>query len=377
MRARNYGLVLLVVFCTTMTIVGTRCSQQPQELKIGVIAPLTGDGASYGTAMKQGIDMAIDELNAKGGIKGRKPQAIYEDDKLQPKDGVNAFSKLTSTDKVSVIIGSAASRVTMSIAPMAEQQKVVLISPISTADELKDAGDYIFRDVPPNSAQGKTAGQFVLQELKAKKIAVFYKNDDYGANLAKSFRSFVSSNGGTVVFDEGYDVDQKDYRSSLAKLKRTTPDVVFFPGNYQDNATILRQAKEAGISATFVGGDGAFSPELISLAGKAAEGACFTMMGLPKTPAVDSFTARFRRKYSTQDEPNVFALYSYDAMMVVAEAMKQGGFGATGIKDALYTVKYDGVTGPIKFDKYGEVDKAYSIYRVSGGKFELLSWSPK
>jgi len=363
-------------------VLGVACScsrPEPKEAeqvyRIGVIAPLTGEGASYGEAMKQGIELAIEEVNQGGGVNGHQLQPIYEDDKLEAKEGVAAFNKLVSTSNVPVIIGSAASRVTLSIAPVAEERHVVLFSSISTADELKDAGDYIFRNVPPNSGQGKTAAAFVADSLKAPNVAILYKNDDYGANLAASFRAYVKGRNIPVVFDEAYDPSQKDFRNLLSLLQSTKPAVVFFPGNYQDNALILKQAREAGIGVPFVGGDGGFSDELIKIAGNAARNSYFTMMGIPKSKTVDDFVARHKKKYG-QQEVNVFVYYAYDALKMVADAIKQGGYTAGGIKTALYALQYDGLTGETRFDSSGEVDKPYSIYTVHDGKFDLLDWRP-
>lgn len=373
--ARKAVLPLLMAGVLGMMISG--CSRGPSDdaYRIGVIAPLTGEGASYGEAMKQGIDLAIEEVNASGGVNGHHLQAVYEDDKLESKEGVAAFNKLVSTSKVPVIIGSAASKVTLSIAPMAEKSHVVLFSSISTADELKNAGDYIFRDVPTNSMQGKTAAAFVADNLKAPNVAILYKNDDYGANLAGSFREDVKKHNTPIVFDEAYDSQQKDFRNVLSRLQSTKPAVVFFPGNYQDNALILKQAREAGISVPFVGGDGAFSEELIKIAGDAAGNSYFTMMGIPKSKTVEEFVAKYTAKYGKQ-EPNVFVYYAYDALMMVADAIKAGGYTADGIKTALYSLHHNGLTGETHFDSLGEVSKPYSIYTVRNGKFDLLDWRP-
>lgn len=377
MKKKSVFLIVAAALAIVAIMVSIRLSKKESDkYLIGVIGPLSGEGASYGIAMKQGIEMAIEEINSRGGINGVSLEAVYEDDKLLPKEGVSAFGKLVSAYTIPVIIGSAASRVTLSIAPIAEQQKVVLISPISTTDELKDAGDYIFRNVPPNHMQGKTAAQFVMHYLKRAKAAILYKNDDYGSNLATSFREYFRS-GGTIVFDESYEITQRDFRNVLSKLKQTEPEVVFMPGNYQDNALILKQAREAGVTIPFIGGDGAFSTELINLAGAtAAEGSYYTMMGIPKSAEVETFIANFKKKYATSEEPNVFALYAYDAMMIIVKSIEMGGYSSEGIKNALYTIEYQGVTGLLKFDQYGEVDKPYSIYTVKDGKFTLLDWNP-
>jgi branched-chain amino acid transport system substrate-binding protein len=374
---RQMKCTTLVLITAVILAAGSGCSRSGavhDAYRIGVIGPLTGEGASYGEAMKQGIDMAIEEVNGSGGVNGHSLEAVYEDDKLLPKEGVAAFNKLVSTSNVPVIIGSAASRVTLSIAPMAQERHVVLFSSISTADELQNAGDYIFRDVPTNSMQGKTAAAFVSGNLHAPNVAILYKNDDYGTNLAASFRADVKQAGIPAVFDEGYDPIQKDFRNIVSRLQAAKPAVVFFPGNYQDNALILKQAREAGLTVPFVGGDGGFSEELFKIAGDASQNSYFTMMGIPKSPKVQAFVATFAKKYGTQ-EPNVFVYYAYDALMIVADAIKRGGYTSDGIKTALGTTNYDGLTGPTHFE-HGGVKKPFSIYKTDKGKFEVLDWRP-
>lgn len=376
MRNVALGAILVLLIAGVLWVGYSRSQPKEEDVhRIGVIAPLTGEGASYGEAMRQGIDMAIEQVNANGGINGHRLQVIYEDDKMETKEGIAAFNKLVSTSHVPVIIGSAASKVTLSLAPLAEERRVVLFSSISTADEVKDAGDFIFRNVPTNSGQGKTAAMFVADHLHAPNVAILYKNDDYGTNLATSFRTDLKTRNIPVVFDQAYDPLQKDFRNLLSQLQASKPSVVFFPGNYQDNALILKQAREAGINVPFVGGDGGFSDELMNIAGEAAANSYFTMMGIPKNKTVQDFVARYAQKYGEQ-EPNVFVYYAYDALMMVAEAIKKGGYDAEGIKAALYSLRHNGLTGETHFDRFGDVDKPYSIYTVREGKFDLLDWRP-
>lgn len=371
--------VVLVLLVAAIGIGAQGCAPQQGEgeevYDIGVIGPLTGEGAAYGEAMKRGIELAIEEVNQSGGVNGHRLEAVYEDDQLLPKEGVAAFNKIVSTHDVPVIIGSAASRVTMTLAPLAEEQQVVLFSSISTTDDLRDAGDYIFRNVPPNSMQARTASKFVADELNAGNVAILYKNDDYGANLANAFRDQMNERGIEIVFDQPYDPSQRDFRNLLSQLKESSPEVVFFPGNYQDNGLILKQAREASIDAPFVGGDGAFSTELINIAGTAAQNSYFTMMGIPDQEKVKPFVQRYQEEFG-EKEPNVFAYYAYDALKIIAKAIEEGGYTAQGIKEALYSMEYDGLTGRTSFDSFGEVNKPYSIYTVGDDDFQILDWRP-
>lgn len=371
---KSKGILTLSImsFILTMLIL-YGCGKSDENIKIGVIGPFTGEGATYGLAMKRGVDLAIEEVNEMGGILEKKIVAIYEDDKLSSKDGINAINKLINSDKVQAIVGSAASRVTLAIAPFAENSKVVLISSISTADTIKYAGDYIFRNVPPNLQQGITAAKFVFNILNKHNAAVFYKNDDYGISLANAFIDEFKKLGGTVLLVENYLPNIKNYREQLLRIRAVKPDVVFFPGNYEESGIILRQAREANINSVFIGGDGSYSPELIKIAGKSAEDSYYTLMSLPPDTSklFSDFRDRYVQKYG--EEPDVYSVYSYDVAKVLIQAIKSAGvYEGEQIKNALYKISYEGVTGISEFDEYGEVERDYSIYTVKDGEFVLF-----
>ena len=378
-KVRIFLNAILSVILIGSVLFSLGCAKKgPKEYKIGVVGPFTGEGATYGAAMKKGIDLAIEEINANGGVNKTKLAAVYRDSKLDAKEGISSFRYLATAEKVPIVLGDAASSVSLAIAPVANESKVVLFSSISTADALKDAGDYFFRNVPPNSNQAKTAAYFIKDYLKKNNVALLYVNKDYGVNMDKVFTEFFSNIGGTVISHNSYEPDQNDFRSVLSKVKEGNPDIIYIPGEYQGNALILRQARTMGIDATFISGDGAYSPKLIQIAGDAAEGFYCTLMSMPKSdqsPEVAKFFKMYKEKYN--EDVDVYSAYSYDAVNMVAQAIKDGGYTGEGIKNALYNITYNGITGTTKFDKNGEVDKPYSIYVVKGGKFTLLPWVPK
>lgn len=349
------------------------CAKKEKEIKIGVITPLTGEGATYGEATKRGVDLATEEINQKGGINGKKIRLVYEDDQIKPEVGTKVIQKLISIEKVPVIIGAFGSSVSLAIAPVAEKNKVVLFSASSTADALKDAGDYFFRNVPPNSKQGESAAEFAIEKLKAKNAAVLYMNNDYGISLAKAFENFFKQKGGSILITENYNPGDRDFRTQLSKIKDKQPSIVFYPGHYQESGLILKQAKELVIKSVFIGGDGSYSPELIIIAGDAAEGSYYTLMAMGygvSDEEIKRFTDVFKSKYGV--EPDVYSAYAYDALKIIAQAIQNGGYNSEGIKNALYRTKdFKGVTGTTSFDKFGEVDKPFYIYKVKNGKFEL------
>ncbi len=347
-------------FLLAVLLVGiiSACGQNQSKQSIGIIAPLTGEGATYGASMKRGLDLAM---------KGAGINLIYEDDKLSAKDGVSAIQKLISLDKVPLIYGSAASGVTAAIVPIANQNKVVLFSSISTADSLNNAGPYFYRNVPANSIQGKTAAEFVADKIKSHSIAIFNKNDEYGTNLASSFRQQIQKLGLKIVYDSSYLPADIDFRNQLLKIKEAGADAVFIPGNYQDTGIILKQAAELGIHTIWIGGDGSYSPSLVQYAGSAAEGFICTIMAVDQTtPMYKNFEQLFSKEYGKS--PDVYDTYAYEAGLILRETIVKGN---GNYKSYLDNTTFQSFSGPSKFD-HGQVNRSYGLVQVKNGQFVPL-----
>ncbi|MHA1757143.1 MAG: ABC transporter substrate-binding protein, partial [Promethearchaeota archaeon] len=214
--------------------------------------PLTGDAALYGQSIKKGIDIAVAEINKTGGIKGRKILVIYEDSKALPAEGVTAFKKLINIHNVPAVIGDAVSSVTLAIAPIAEKDKIVVLSPLSSAPAITHAGDFIFRNVPSDLFGGKVAAYFAVKHQCWTSLAILYINNDFGVGLKEVFSDVVESLGGKIVASEAYEQGSTDFRTQLSKIKETDPDAIFLVG-YREAPQILIQAKEKGIKAKFLG----------------------------------------------------------------------------------------------------------------------------
>jgi len=342
------------------------------RLQIGCITPLTGDGATYGAATQHGVNLALDEINRRG-INGSQVEVICEDDQMSPRVGSAAIEKLIDVNKVPVILGAFGSSVTLAIAPIAQRRKVVLFSASSTADALSNAGPYFFRNIPTNQKQGDTAAHFVRTRLKARTATIFQINNDYGVSLGTAFKSAFESDGGRILSTESYNAGTTDFRAQLTKIRSQAPDVVFFPGQYQESGLILKQAREIGVQATFVGGDGSYSPELVSIAGTAAEGSYYTLPAMGYGVAddkIERFSRAYRERYHA--DPDVYSAYAYDAMLIIAEAIEKGGYTADGIKNALHAIRFDGVTGLTQFDQNGQVDKPFGVDQLKDGKFVIV-----
>lgn len=369
-------LVIVVILIGQLACQGTgpRSGRQDKYI-IGVSAPLTGDGANYGRSTKEGIDLAVEELNAAKYLD--KPiEVVYEDDKINPTDGVNAVNKLINSDKVPVILGPFGSSVTLAVAPIANKAKVVLVGASATADGIADAGDYVFRITPPNSRQGADVANFCSTKLNAKKAAVIYQNNDYGTTLKAAFEKQFSENGGIVVSSEGVDLGIKDLKTQILKIKGGNPDVVFFPLHVAEAGLLLRQSKELGLNAKFISCDGAMVQDLLDIAGNAAEGSFYTTLALGygvSDQDISRFNEAFSKKYGK--DPDVYAAYYYEATKIVAKAIKDGGYDSEKIKESLYAMTgdkaYTGVTGKTSFDKNGEVSKSFYVYQVVDGKYTL------
>ena len=344
----------------------------PGTLEIGCISILSGDVATYGSETRHGIDLALEDIDASEILGTNKISVKYEDSRIDAVVGTQAINKLINIDKVPAIIGPFSSRVMMAVAPIAEKNRVVLLSASATADDIRDAGKYIYRIVPPNKAQGTTAARFIYNQLGATKVAVYYVNDEYGVSLAREFKAAFEAVGGSTCFYEAFDPGQTDFRSSIEKIKATKPDAIYFPGQAGETGRILRQAKEIGLDKPFVGGDGSYSPDLITIAGDAAEGSYYTLMSMDYDSAkrrIEEFESRYSARFG--EDATVYAAYAYDAMRVLANAISASKeFTGPAIKSALDNMDaYHGITGITDFDENGEVDKSFAVYQVVGGKF--------
>jgi branched-chain amino acid transport system substrate-binding protein len=370
---RRYKFLVFIVFTT---IIWFSCQNtKKEEIEIGCSLPLTGEGSNYGRSVKEGVDLAVQEIN-QGKFLNLPLNVIFEDDKMDPKEGVNAINKLINSDNVPIIIGPFGSSITLAVAPIVNEKKVVMIGASATADNIKDAGDYVFRITPPNSKQGKDVATFCFNKLTARKAAIIYQTNDYGLTLKKAFESEFKILGGEISIIEGVDLGTKDFRTQISKVKSKQVDVVFFPLHVVESGIFLKQSKELGLDVKFISCDGAMVEDLLKISGDAAEGTYYTSLALGyglNDSLINRFTINFEKKY--QKEPDVYAAYYYEVTKIVALALKQVGNNADKLKEFFYSVKgvnsYDGITGITSFDKNGEVDKSFSIYEVIKNKFTI------
>jgi len=357
------SLIFVIFLFTGIRMAGDAARENKinEPVRIGFIGPLSGELASWGVNEKEGVELAVKSINDAGGINGRLIEVIYEDGKCDPKTAATAAQKLINIDKVKFIIGETCSSATLAVAPIAEQNKIILISPTSGADSISQAGDFIFRVFIPNKAYGKAGAKIIEDKFGSKAVAVLYIQNDAGVSVKDDF---INNYNGKIVLSEGYAPDTKDFKTLLLKVKEANPELVYLAGYYPDGGLILKQAKELDIKAQFFGCSDAYdSPELLQIAGDSAEGFMFITAGAKSGPGFKDFESKFKAKYGK--EPPLFSDFAYDIANMLAQAIKSKGYDAEKVKDYLYQLKnYQGASNIINFDKNGDLVSSDMVMKI-------------
>jgi len=345
-----------------------------QQMKIGAVLPLSGDAAQWGVGAQRGVQIAVDEVNAAGGVKGNQVEVIFEDDQLQPKVGTDAMQKLVNVNKVQVVIGSISSSVTLAIAPIAEKNKVVLISPASTSHDITSAGDFIFRTVPTDVYEGGFMAKFALNERKYKQVAVLAVNAAGTVGMADSFKQTFSDLKGEISVYELVPQGGTDFRTTVSKAIATKPDAVYVVGFPLETGHMIKQLVKLGYAGHILSAQPAEDPEVRKIAGSAAEGLILTTTSIdPETGSsvTKAFMAEYRKRFNS--DPAVFSYEAYDAARLVLKGMTERGLDGSSVRDFLYGVKdYEGASGRFSFDKSGDVEKTIRIVTIKDGRISPL-----
>jgi len=363
---KRFALVLVLVVLAASVVAA-------QDIKLGGVGPVTGDAATFGVSTKNGIVMAIEEWNAKGGVfGGRKVKLIFEDDKGDPAEGATVYTKLIQQDNVVAIVGTVMSKVTLAGAPIAQAAGIPMISPTSTNEKVTLVGDYIFRACFIDPFQGTVGASFAFKDLKAKKAAaIFDLGNDYTKGLAENFKATFEKLAGknSVVAYEGHPSGATDFKAQLTKIIMAKPDVLYVPDYYNDVGLIAKQARELGFKGPMVGGDGWDSPELVKIGGTAVENGYFTNHYSPadKRKIVQDFVAKYKAKFGS--EPDALAALAYDATYIMLDAIKRAGSTkGSAIRDALVKTNLDVVSGKVTFDANRNPIKSAVIIEIKDGK---------
>jgi branched-chain amino acid transport system substrate-binding protein len=350
-------------------------------ITLGLNTSLTGGTATFGKNTQNGIQMAIDEVNAKGGVLGKKVVLQTEDNASRADESVTAVQKLISSDNVLVVLGDVASSNSLAAAPICQKSKVPMVSPTSTNPKVTQVGDYIFRTCFIDPFQGTVCARFAKDNLKAKTVAIFVDNkSDYSKGLAKYFDEEFSKSG-KIVLTSYYSAGDNDFRAQLTNIKAKNPDLLFVPGYYTEVGAIASQARQLGMKQPFLGGDGWDSPKLTEIGKDAVQGAYFSTHYSPESddPRVQAFGKEYKQKFNGQT-PDAMSAVAYDAANIVfaaiekANATQPNDADRAKIRDALAATKnFPGVTGDITIDKDRNAVKPAVILQVKGNKFAYVT----
>ncbi|MDR2020857.1 MAG: ABC transporter substrate-binding protein [Treponema sp.] len=338
--------------------------QDSNAVAIGAVFPLSGQVAFYGTESRDGALLAVDEINAAGGLLGRQLVLVSEDDEGDSAKSVNAFTKLTTRDKVSFILGSSTSGATQAMTALAQQAKVILISPSATNIAITRAGDYIFRACFIDPFQGVVGADFAYDTLKSRRAAVLYDaGADYNTGLADTFKAQFKKNGGQIVADEAYQTGDVDFNAQVTRIKAANPDVVYLPNYYNDVALQAKQLRAQGITCALIGGDG--WDGLIDNAGDEVLNGYWSAGFASDTtdPRGQVFVKAYQAKFNKP--ASQFAALGYDSMMLIADGIKAAGtFDSAAVKDAVARINGPYVTGNIRFDQNRDPIKGATILEI-------------
>ncbi|MEO6391112.1 MAG: ABC transporter substrate-binding protein [Pyrinomonadaceae bacterium] len=321
------------------------------DIKVGVYADLSGKTSSFGKSTKDGITMATEEINAAGGIDGRKLVLVVEDDQGVPANAKTVVSKLITSDNVQAVLGEVASTNTLSAAPVAQEKHIPMITPSSTNPKVTQVGDYIFRVCFIDPFQGSVMAKFAANTLKAKKAAILGDvNSDYSKGLTQFFKEEFTKLGGTIVAESTYTQDDNDFKGQLTQIRSASPDVIYIPGYYSQVGIIAKQARELGMNQPLMGGDGWDSPDLFKLGGDALANSYISnhySVDDP-SPAIQKFVAAYKKRFNGE-APDAIAALAYDSAYVLAEAIRKAKTTEPAkLRDAIAaTANYSGVTGNI------------------------------
>jgi branched-chain amino acid transport system substrate-binding protein len=352
-----------------------------EVIKIGHVAPLTGGIAHLGKDNENGARLAVDEINAAGGLevggKKYKLELLAEDDKADPKEGTLAAQKLVDAGVVAVV-GHLNSGTSIPASKIYADANVVQVSPSATNPKLTEQGfKTTFRVVANDNQQGAVLANYAATEMKAKTIAIVDDRTAYGQGLADVVEKVAKEKGIKVVAREFATDKTTDFNAILTKIRAAKPDVVMYGGMDATAGPMAKQMKQLGIKAKLLAGDGVCSPEFIKLAGDAADILTCSMAGeaVEKLAKGEEFKAKYKAKFN--QDVQIYSPYSYDAVYVIADAIKRAGkVDKAAIVAAMPATNYTGVTGQIAFDEKGDIKNgAISMFRVKDGKLEYISTS--
>ena len=343
------------------------------QIKLGVGGPITGGSAAFGAQLKNGVEQAVEDINAAGGILGQKIQVLVGDDRADPKEGVSVANKFVG-DGVKFVVGHFNSGVTIPSSEVLQENGILEITPAATNPKVTERGMWnIFRVCGRDDQQGVVAGAIIADKFKGKRVAVVHDKTTYGQGLAEETRKAMNAKGIKEVLYEGVNVGDKDYSALVSKIKAGRADLVYWGGLHDTGGLILRQLRDQGVKATFMGADGITDDEFAAIAGPGAEGTLMTFSPDARTnPANKQIIEVFRKKGF---EPQAYTLYSYAAVQVIKQAAEQAkSLDPKKVAEVMHSGKvFKTVLGDLSFDKKGDVT-GYTVAGKKKDRYVLYVW---
>jgi branched-chain amino acid transport system substrate-binding protein len=375
MKPTAHVLGVCLLFGLAGLVSCSRAPERSSEIVIGEYGSLTGTTATFGISTKNGIDMAVDDINNAGGVLGKKVRVIIEDDQGRPEEAQTVVTKLITQDRVIAVLGEVASSRSLAAAPVAQQNQIPMISPSSTNPRVTQVGDYIFRVCFIDPFQGFVMAKFTTETLKLRNVAILRDiKNDYSVGLADVFAENMAQMGGSIVADESYSEGDTDFSAQLTAIKAKNPQGIFIPGYYTEVGLIARQARTLGLTVPLLGGDGWDSPKLWEIGGEALNNSYFSTHYSvdDPSPAIQKFVADYKARFN--EVPDGLAALGYDAAHILFDAIRRANSTEPSqIRDALAQIKdYAGVTGTITLDAERNAIKPAVVLKVQDGKFPFI-----
>ena len=373
----KYVRTILFCFLACVFLAGIVSAQD--TIKIGLLAPLTGPAAADGLSVQNSVKLAVEKVNAEGGVLGKKIELITYDDRGDAKEAVALARKLIEQDKIVAMVGGSYSLPSRAMAPIFQEERVPAVYAYAVHPDVTKAGNFNFRNGFLGMVEGKAAAYTAVKLLKAKKIALLISDNDFGRTLAEGFKMYVekyAKGAATIISVQAYPFQEKDFKAYLSKIKDESVDAIFSSGYYFQTGPVVKQAREMGIKAHIIGEEGADSPKFLEIAGKSAEGFIIVtnLNRDDKRAHVQNFLKTFESRYKIQ--PDMVGASAYDAFMIIVDGIKRAkSVKGPDIRTAIAALKdFDGLTGQIKrFTPEGEVVKDVQVQTVKNGRFRFFN----
>ena len=372
MSAKRIIILMIVLFLTFVSVWHCAKKERIDTIKIGVSLPLTGDAAVWGKGQKYGYELALDQINNKGGVNGKKIKLVYGDDQGLPKTGVSVLQKLIGVEKIKLLTGVANSSVALAYIPIINQEKILFISSGASSPKLTGVSKYFFRTWPSDNAEALAMAKYAFNELQVKRLSILYINNDYGIGLKNPLIKLFTKLGGEIVIIDSFEQGATDFRTQLSKIVAVKQDAIYLAGNPREMGRCIKQARELGIITQFLSISTLNDPEVFGITGqKAIEGTIISDASFDPdspNPLTQSFLKDFKGMFNK--EPGILAITAYDALNVLVHAIEKVGERPEAIADFLHNLKnYNGASGSLSFTPGGDVNRPIRISKAENGSF--------